>query len=94
VTSAEFLRRFPEFDSAGPSLVVAKLTEASARLSGDAFVTPSLDLAQGYLAAHLLWSSPFGASMRLDGAGEELASPYWGEFERLRLERVPRVIVL
>lgn len=94
MTSAEFLRRFPEFQSAGVQLVVEKLTEAAARLSAEAFTAPSLDVAQGYLAAHLLWSSPFGASMRLDGAGEELTSPYWAEFERLRMERVPRVMVL
>lgn len=94
MTAAEFLRRFPEFQSAGVQLVVSKLTEAAARLSGETFLAPSLDVAQGYLAAHLLWTSPFGASMRLDSAGEELTSTYWAEYERLRLERVPRVIVL
>jgi len=75
-------------------MVVAVLNEASARIALESFPTPSKDVACGYYAAHLLWSSPFGASMRLDGAGEELTSPYLGEFERLRLERVPRIVVL
>ena len=94
MTSAEFVRRFPEFASAGASLVMAALTEASARVESGAFTTTTREIACGYYAAHLLWSSPFGSSMRLDGAGEELASPYLGEFERLRLERVPRILVL
>lgn len=92
--SAVFFQRFPEFQGASTQLVVAKLAEASARISSGEFPGTTSDVAVGYLAAHLLWSSPFGASMRLDGAGEEVSSRYWAEFERLRLERVPRVIVL
>ncbi len=92
--TAEFLRRFPEFESAGEQLVTSNLAEAAARISGGEFPGTTSDVALGYLAAHLLWSSPFGASMRLDSAGEELTSRYWAEFERLRLERVPRIIVL
>ena len=94
MTAAEFLRRFKEFEAAGPSLVTSALAEASARVDAGAFTTATREIACAYYAAHLLWSSPFGASMRLDGAGEELTSPYLGEFERLRLERVPRILVL
>lgn len=94
MTPAEFLLRFPEFASAGTALVTANIAEAAARISGGEFPGATSDVAIGYLAAHLLWVSPFGSSMRLDSAGEELTSRYWAEFERLRLERVPRIIVL
>jgi hypothetical protein len=94
VNSTEFLRRYPEFAAAGAALIVAAIAEASGRIAGESFPSTTKSAAVGYYAAHLLWSSPFGVTMRLDGAGEELTSPYLGEFERLRLERVPRIVVL
>lgn len=94
MTAAEFVRRFPEFSTAGPELVVAVLKEAAARIEAGNFPGTTAGAAAGYYAAHLLWSSPFGSTMRLDSDGNELEDRYLSEFERLRLERVPRIIVL
>jgi hypothetical protein len=93
VTSEQFLARFPEFRSATPTLLDSVLDEASRRLNSDVW-GERLEVAQGLLAAHLLWSSPFGASMRLDGAGNEMTSRYMSEFARLRGEVIPSMVVL
>ena len=74
-------------------LVKSALDQAAPRVDvavwGNAY-----DVAHSLMTAHLLWSSPFGASMRLDGDTAAGRSRYLEEFERLRLERVPRMLVL
>lgn len=89
----EFSTRYPEFASVDEQLIEKKLAEAAERISATAFGS-SFDTAQGLFAAHLLWSSPFGASMRLEGGGEEQTSRYWREYSQLRVEKVPSVLVL
>jgi hypothetical protein len=93
VTSTTFLRANPEFAAAGAQLVVAKLAEAALRINAADWGT-AYDLAHSLMTAHLLWSSPFGSSMRLDGGSDAGRSRYLEEFERLRLERLPRMLVL
>lgn len=93
MTPAQFLASFPEFESASQSLITAKLLEAGATCGVDAYGS-TVSVAVGYYAAHLLWTSPFGVSMRLDGNGEDIPSRYLLELERLRLAVVPRIIVL
>jgi len=93
VTSASFVRDRPEFATASPQLITSTLAVASLRVSateyGDAY-----DAALSLVTAHLLWESPFGASMRLDGGGEDNESRYLKELRLLRLERIPRMAVL
>jgi hypothetical protein len=90
--AATFIRERPEFASAGAQLVTSTSLLAAKRVSaaeyGDAY-----DNALALMTAHLLWDSPFGASMRRDG-GAAAASPYLTELANLRVERVPRILVL
>lgn len=87
-----FRDAYPEFASSSPGLVEAKLLEAESQISRTAF-GDQYDTAHGYLTAHLLWSSPYGAGMRLEGGGESTESRYLRSFNALRLATVPRIIV-
>lgn len=87
-----FIRQRPEFESAGTSLVRDAIADAALRVSLDEFGT-RYDDALSLMAAHLLWDSPFGASMRRDG-GQDAASPYLVELRALTRENVPRMAVL
>ncbi len=93
VTATSFMRDRKEFASAGPQLVTSTLAEAATRISAAEWGT-AYDTAHSLMTAHLLWSSPFGSSMRLEGGSEASKSRYLEEFERLRLERIPRIMVL
>ncbi len=93
VTAAQFMRSRPEFESAGPQLVTAALQFAAGALDPGSWGT-SHDQAVSAKAAHWLWSSPFGVSMRLDGSGKEVSSPYEFELETIHLSRIPRIMVL
>ncbi len=93
MTVGQFLASFPEFEAAGSSLIAAKLLEAGQLHGLDTYGT-SFDVAVGYQAAQLLWDSPYGVSMRLDGEGRDIPSRYLLMLEQLRLARVPRIIVL
>lgn len=85
-----FRTRYPEFSSASDGLVTATLADAALRVDDDAFGT-SYDMAHGLMAAHLLWASPFGSGMRLDGDTEADSSRYLVEFRRLTREKVQTV---
>jgi hypothetical protein len=93
ITVAQFVSSRPEFSSAGAQLVAEALTEARSKLDAGTWGN-QYDNAVSALAAHLLWTSPFGVSMRLDGGSEESESRYLKELGRLQLARVPRIIVL
>lgn len=78
-----FLAAFPEFRDTDPTLIAAKLAQAAARMGGPdpgvwggsspdatgASMTLA-DSAQGYLAAHLLKTSPMGTQLRQSGEGK------------------------
>lgn len=83
----------PEFSSAGTQLVAAAIAEAAREIDAGAWGNV-YDTALSLLTAHKLWSSPFGASMRLDGAGEDDSSRYSAQLATLRLARIPRITVL
>ena len=93
ITAAEFMLSRPEFASAGTQLVAEALADAVSKVDPTTWGNQT-DKAVSLLAAHSLWSSPFGASMRLDGDSEETESRYLAEYARLRLARVPRILVL
>lgn len=91
-----FLIRFPEFAS-NPEMVTAKLAEAVEELNpsvyGDASETGgTYDLAQGYLAAHMLAISPLGKNARMldDGDG---STPYGRRYREIRKQLAPRGFV-
>jgi hypothetical protein len=92
ITAETFVRDKPEFESAGEALVTATIALAAPRVSADQY-GDAYDDAHTLMTAHLLWDSPFGASMRRDG-GTDAESPYVTELKALRLERVPRMMVL
>jgi hypothetical protein len=87
---ATFTASYPEFRTASPELVEAKLQEAARRVSASAFGS-RYDDAVALMAADLLWSSPFGATLRLDGSGGP--SEYRRAFVRLREEVCPTFVV-
>ncbi len=72
--------------------VQGKLDEAARELSSSAWGT-HYDDAHSLLTADLLWSSPLGATMRLDGGGDGKKSRYLEKFERLRFAVIPRITV-
>lgn len=92
MTYADFTTAYPEFDTMSAELVEAKLSLARKRVSEETYGDRH-DEAVGLMAAHLLWTSPFGASTRLDGGDKEASNRYWDEFVRLRREVCPTIIV-
>ena len=93
LTASAFLMLRPEFAAAGPSMVNATMLDAAKRVSAVEYGS-SYDNALALMTAHLLWESPFGASMRLEGGGEATESRYLKEFRALTRESVPRMGVL
>lgn len=89
MSTATFRARFPEFRTAADDLVQTILDEAALRVDAQAWGA-KLDVAHGYLAAHLLASSPYGKSLRLEGAEER----YLSLLDELRAETVPGILVL
>jgi len=92
ITAESFFRDRPEFESAGEALVATTIALAALRVSAEQY-GDAYDDALSLMTAHLLWDSPFGASMRRDG-GDDAQGPYATELGKLRLERVPRMLVL
>jgi len=91
---SDFHERFPEFYS-NPELSQAKLDEAAFSLNPSVYgadTTDTYQLAQGYLAAHLLAISPLGKNARLtdDGDGD---TPYGRRYRQIRHQLAPRGIV-
>ena len=90
--AATFMRERREFESAGTELIVSTMALARQRISaaeyGDAY-----EQVVSLKTAQLLWESPFGVSMRLDG-GQDTPSKYERELGLLKLERIPRMAVL
>jgi hypothetical protein len=93
LTAATFMQERPEFESAGTQLVVATMADAALRVSAAEFGA-KYDDALSLMTAHLLWTSPFGCSMRLDGGGDDNTSRYLTELRALTRENVPRMAVL
>ena len=90
MTPNEFIERFPEFRT-GLSLVREVLADATQRVDPTIFGSRT-DMAIGLLAAHLLSISPYGRSQRLEG--DETEDQYLREFDAIRREVAPRMIVV
>jgi hypothetical protein len=93
LTVAQFMRDRQEFASAGAQLVKSAMDEATRELDATAWGNV-YDTALSLLTAHKLWSSPFGASMRLDGGSESDSSRYSMQLATLQVKRIPRIMVL
>jgi len=90
---SDFRDARPEFDQiSDDEYVQGKLDEAARQLSEDAW-GDHYDDAHSLVAAHLLWNSPLGSTMRLDGGSEDSSGRYLKQFERLRLAVIPRMMV-
>lgn len=90
---ATFLRQRPEFETAPHGMVVGALAEAAIRTSAADWGT-AYETALAYTAADILWTSPYGVAMRLDGGDTAEVSRYRTKLAAMRLERIPRVMVL
>lgn len=77
----EFLARYPEFDSAGVELIVAKIQEAARWVDPGVWGDQAPD-GIATLAAHLLATSPFGRNARL--AEDNDRSTYGDRFQELK----------
>jgi hypothetical protein len=64
---AGFRVRFPEFKAVADGYLLAKLADASVRLSPAVFGA-RVNEAHGWLAAHLAASAPWGYQARLQGS--------------------------
>lgn len=93
---AAFIVASEEFDTAPPALVQAMLDEAALELTqATTDWGAMLNTAHRLLTAHKLWSSPFGATMRLDNGGEkEPTSRYWQQFTELQERALFPILVL
>jgi len=91
--AAAFLDRFPEFETTAEAQLTAVLVEAAAAIDTEIF-GGRYDDAHGLLTAHLLWTSPFGVSLRMEGdPSPPEKSRYFQEFAKIRREVTPRAIV-
>ena len=93
MNAATFLAFFQEFRDTDPTIVTSKLVQASVRMGGPdttiwgSYAAPGqtptqADIAQGNLAAHYLYMSPFGTSLRLADPDND-KTPYWDVFIEL-----------
>ncbi len=86
---AAFRLRFVEFSKTDDAIVSARIADAMAECSEEAFAEtyPSAVL---YLAAHLLAISPYGQSAR----ATQTSTTYWVHFDRLQTQAAvgPRVL--
>ena len=81
--SSAFLDRYPEFDLPDNlELVESVLAEVEGKLDASVF-GDRFDEAHGALAAHTLWASPFGLSLRGDGDSPS-RSKYLDHYENIK----------
>lgn len=84
MTSGQFITRYPEFESTDPDLVSAVLAEVGFGLDAAVYGN-RFDAAHGALAAHKLWLSPAGVSLRGDSTQTD-TSDYLKAFQQVRRE--------
>lgn len=77
---AAFQAAFPEFALVDTALIQAKLDQAAVSV-GESVWGTSYDEGHGYLAAHLLVTSPMGQDSRLSPSDEK--SHYFEHYQRL-----------
>jgi len=87
-----FLARYPEFATTDPDVIGAVMGEATRAVSAEIYGDRAGDAAAA-LAAHKLWVSPAGSSLR--GESDELdMSDYLKAYQQIRRECSPKFMVL
>lgn len=84
MTSDQFSVRYPEFDTIDPDFVGAVLAEVGFQLDA-ALYGNRFDSAHGALAAHRIYISPYGSSLRGDSKQSD-TSDYLKLFNQIRWE--------
>jgi hypothetical protein len=74
VTVRQFTTAFPEFCGLDPEYIQIKLTEAARRVTTETYGDLADDVIK-YHAAHRIWISPAGSSLRTD-TDDASTSPY------------------
>lgn len=87
-----FLTRYPEFDTIDPDVIGAVLGEAARAVATDIYATRVDDAAMA-LAAHKLWVSPAGSSLRTESDQADM-SDYLKAYQQIRRECAPKFLVL
>lgn len=84
MTYSQFIVRYPEFETTDPDFVAAVLAEAGFGIDVGVYGL-RYDAAQGSLAAHKIYVSPYGVSLRGDSTSTE-TSEYLKSFQQIRRE--------
>jgi len=87
-----FRDRFDEFSQITDATIEAAIAEAELEVAGTEDWGDRRDAAIGLQAAHKLWSSPHGATMRLESPEE--ASPYLDDYNKLVRKTFPAILVI
>jgi hypothetical protein len=95
-TALAFVTRYPEFSECGldPDFISSVLAEAQAGIDAIIYGTRN-DAAVMAMAAHLIWVSPAGISLRTDtDKSDGDTSGYLKRFQAIRKEVSPKFAVL
>jgi len=92
MTLEAFLVEYPEFEGVSYDLVQAKLNASARTVSATAF-GDAYDDAHGLWAAHLLWTSEHGSTMRQEGGDQNPTSRYLDAFRALERKKASRWVV-
>jgi diaminopimelate decarboxylase len=87
-----FATRYPEFSTTDPDTVTAVLGEAARECATDIYGA-RVDDAVGALAAHKLFLSPAGLSLRTESDQAD-SSDYLKAYQQIRRECSPKFMVL
>lgn len=80
VSVRQFVRKFPVFKDAAPTLIQSKLDDAAGQIFAPTWGDKA-DQGQAYLAAHLLAIDPMGEDMRLSKDSDKTV--YFMNYKRL-----------
>lgn len=91
-TALAFATRYPEFSTVDPDVIDAVLAEAARAVDTDIYGARVSD-AVAALAAHKLWLSPAGSSLRGESDQADM-SDYLKVYQAIRREMAPKFMVL
>jgi len=87
-----FITRYPEFSTTDPDTIAAVLAEAARAVDVGVYGARAWDAAAA-LAAHKLYISPAGMSMRGESDQAD-SSDYLKAYQKIRREMAPKFLVL
>lgn len=90
--ASAFIKRYPEFSTVDPDTIAAVLTEAARGVDAGVYGARAWDAAAA-LAAHKLYLSPAGMSLRGESDQTD-TSDYLKVFQQIRREVAPKFMVL